>query len=464
MSDFKAIMERIAEEFPLPAQQQHHSDDTHQGSGAWENDTMEDWLRTMGDQHSEFQYEKTNRRDGWRIYCPGNTAEGWPDGASHSEFYSEPNDSTIVFVDNGIPCLSCKHNGCNDGAKEGRKSFRHLLDALDPHRELFDYPHVGDADLDELLQAFGAEGVDAGKSAASAAPLGKNSQTHIRVEEFTQSAAPSGTNPDFVAKIQTESPDNYPVEGARHQNDTGVARRLVHYSGNDILFVEDKNAWYAWDGRRWVEDKQRVRMTQKAKSVVEAMLIEAENMPSDTEEERDAVLRFVRWVLKMQDTNKLDAVVKNATSEARRINMMDFNPDRLLFNTMNGTVDLRTGMVRDYDRRDLITRVSPIPFKPGAERAPFEKFLREIFPSSTEEKIGFLKRWMGYCLTGLCDEEAFLTGYGTGRNGKGKLNDIFMHIFGDDQKGGYGHTANFDIFVTKKGDEGRPHDIADMHG
>ena len=71
---------------------------------------------------------------------------------------------------------------------------------------------------------------------------------------------------------------------------------------------------------------------------------------------------------------------------------------------------------------------------------------------------------MGYCLTGLCDEEAFLTGYGTGRNGKGKLNDTFMHIFGDDQKGGYGHTANFDIFVTKKGDEGKPHDIADMHG
>src|ERR1035438_8107172 len=138
MSEFKAMMERIAEEFPLTAEQKHHSDDTHEGSGAWDNDTMEDWLRTMGEQHSWFAHEKTNRRDGWRIYCPGNTPEGWPDGATHSEFYSQPNDSSIVYVENGIPCLSCKHNGCNEGAKEGRKSFGHLLDALDPQRELFD--------------------------------------------------------------------------------------------------------------------------------------------------------------------------------------------------------------------------------------------------------------------------------------------------------------------------------------
>jgi hypothetical protein len=66
MNDYKAIMERIAEEFPLPAQPQHHSDETHQGTGAWDNDTMEDWLRTIGEQHSWFAYEKTNRRDGWR--------------------------------------------------------------------------------------------------------------------------------------------------------------------------------------------------------------------------------------------------------------------------------------------------------------------------------------------------------------------------------------------------------------
>ena len=170
----------------------------------------------------------------------------------------------------------------------------------------------------------------------------------------------------------------------------------MHYCGNDILYVEDKNAWYVWDGRRWVEDKQRVRMFQKAKSVVEAMLIEVKDLPSDTEEARKEVVRFVKWVLRMQDTNKLEAVVKNATSEAQRINMMDFNPDRLLFNTMNGTVDLRTGVVRDYDRRDLITRISPIPLKPGADRAPFEKFLRENLPHQHGGKD-----WLSQALDGL---------------------------------------------------------------
>ena len=156
MSRWKAIMERIAAEYPLPAAA--HSGGSHEGEGGWDNDIMEDWLRAMQEEHRWFVWEKTNRRDGFRIYCPGNTEEGWPDGASHSEFYSSPNDSTIVYVEDGLPCLSCKHNGCGDGAQEGRKSFHHLLDTLDPQRALFAYPDPFPlGELLKLLDWFGAE-------------------------------------------------------------------------------------------------------------------------------------------------------------------------------------------------------------------------------------------------------------------------------------------------------------------
>jgi P4 family phage/plasmid primase-like protien len=321
---------------------------------------------------------------------------------------------------------------------------------------IWDYSEIDE----EIAQEFGLTE----KSAACVGTSPKVFHVCTHEEKFTLSADMSGTARGFKAKVQPLSPNMYPMEKNLPKNDTGVARRLVRLCGFDILFVEDKNAWYVWDGRYWVEDKQRVRMFQKTKDAVETMLMEVGGMKKETDEDKENIQAFVKWVFRMQDTHKLEAVIKNAASEAPRINMMDFNPDGLLFNTMNGTIDLRTGQPRDYDRRDLITRISCIPFTPGADRASFEKFLREIFPTDTDEKIAFLKRWMGYCLTGLCDEEAFLIGYGKGRNGKGKLNDTFMFIFGDVQRGGYGHAANFDIFVAKRGDEGKPHDVAEMHG
>jgi hypothetical protein len=158
MSQFRAIMERIAQEFPLPTAS--HSGESHEGEGGWDGEILEEWLLAMQEEHAWFEFDKTSRRDGWRIYCPGNTDEGWPDGATHSEFYSQPNDSSIVYIENGLPCLSCKHNGCGDGAKQGRKRFRHLLDALDPARRSFNYPNSSTLkETLELLTYFAAEEV-----------------------------------------------------------------------------------------------------------------------------------------------------------------------------------------------------------------------------------------------------------------------------------------------------------------
>ncbi len=51
--------------------------------------------------------------------------------------------------------------------------------------------------------------------------------------------------------------------------------------------------------------------------------------------------------------------------------------------------------------------------------------------------------------------------WGSGRNGIGKLKETFNYVLGVGQ---YAQPAQFDMFVAKKGDEGKPNDIAALFG
>jgi hypothetical protein len=135
-------MEKILEEFPIPEEEQNY---IGAGAGAWDGDFMEAWLYMIRGLHPWFEYEWNNRRNGWEIICPGNTEHGWTDGARHSSLCHHTNESTLVRITNGIPCLLCRHAHCCDGAPQGRKHFRDLLNYFDPSRSLSEYPAVDHA-------------------------------------------------------------------------------------------------------------------------------------------------------------------------------------------------------------------------------------------------------------------------------------------------------------------------------
>ena len=80
------------------------------------------------------------------------------------------NDSCIVYVENGWPRFSCRHNHCGEGAAHGKKTWKDLQNFYDPERRLhrvtdetdyaahwnIDYvddnaPDVGEADVEKLV-------------------------------------------------------------------------------------------------------------------------------------------------------------------------------------------------------------------------------------------------------------------------------------------------------------------------
>ena len=122
------------------------------------------------------------------------------------------------------------------------------------------------------------------------------------------------------------------------------------------------------------------------------------------------------------------------------------------------TIDLDTGIDRPPRREDYCTKstaVSPAP--PGTPCPMWIAFLDRV-TGGNDALIGFLQRYLGYCLTGHVHEHVLLFLYGTGSNGKSVFVNTVVGIFGD-----YAITAPMEMFLTRKF-EAHPTEIARLKG
>ena len=120
--------------------------------------------------------------------------------------------------------------------------------------------------------------------------------------------------------------------------------------------------------------------------------------------------------------------IQNIVSNLLNTKKVKWNPDPFVIGVPGGkVVDLRTGTMRPAERTDYVTKsVSVAPAQ--EESCPlWKKFLSEIQPPET---VAYLKRLVGYVLTGSVSEEMFAFLIGTGRNGKGTFIKILLEGFG----------------------------------
>jgi putative DNA primase/helicase len=132
--------------------------------------------------------------------------------------------------------------------------------------------------------------------------------------------------------------------------------------------------------------------------------------------------------------------------------------DSWLLNCPNGTVELKTGKLREHRREDYITKLCPAVFMPDAKAPTWLAFLENIFEENSD-LIGFVQRLCGYCLTGDVSEQVLPIFYGVGANGKSTFVNAILNMLGVD----YSIKAPQDFLVRKKQDA-HPTEIADLFG
>ncbi len=234
--------------------------------------------------------------------------------------------------------------------------------------------------------------------------------------------------------------------------DIGNAQRMVHLFGEELRYCMLWKRWLVWDGKRWrVDDTAAV--WRFAKKTVAGIYGEAKQASDENKR-----IELAKWAMQSERLNHIEAMIKLAATDENIIISPDsLDSDHFLLNVSNGTVDLRTGTLREHCRDDLVTKLAPVDYDASAKMDRTMEWLRKIMQNSTE-LIEFIKRMVGYSLTGDISEQMLPICYGTGANGKSTLLGLIQDLLGD-----YATSTPTNTLMVKRGDT-IPNDLAALNG
>lgn len=242
----------------------------------------------------------------------------------------------------------------------------------------------------------------------------------------------------------------YPVSGTHGCSDLGNAGRFVELHGEDVRFAARLGRWLSWNGTAWQEVHEDEIM-RRAFEVPAALTLEAAYAADlDLQRALKAHARKSANRKNLRDMVALAATLLNVAEEK-----LDQNP--YLLAVANGTVDLRTGELRQSRREEFVTRSLSVEYDPAAPVRRWVQFIDEI-TQHDPELADFLQRLLGYCLTGDMSEQCLFIFHGHGANGKSTLLEVVHELLGP-----YAAKTPMTSFMAPKG-ERIPNDLARLRG
>jgi phage/plasmid primase, P4 family, C-terminal domain len=228
------------------------------------------------------------------------------------------------------------------------------------------------------------------------------------------------------------------------------AHALVTFTGGRIKYAAGLG-FYVWNGRIWERSETRVR--QAVHYMGAALAVAASEVGDD-----DARKRLARAAKGFTLTRNIDSLMRELRAvPSVHVDVADFDARPHLLSFRNGTVNLRTGELRDHDKADMITYALDLDYVADAEAPRWTAFLEEIFPQHPE-LCDYFRRLCGYGITGQTDEQCFAVLWGKGANGKSVATDTLTNVFR-----GVTRTTGFATF-EEKANGGIPNDLAALRG
>lgn len=242
-------------------------------------------------------------------------------------------------------------------------------------------------------------------------------------------------------------------------DDTGNAERFYDYFGEYFKYNKQNQYFMFWNGKTWTNDiKGNVR--KFANKLIEVLRRDALNTDKNIEElkkkgeEGASEVKELQGVLKAQLEN-----IKRISNKAGKDAMLselhelhdlpvindEFDTQDYLLNTDSGVVDLKTGDIKPFDRKYMLSKNTNC--KVSFEKPiVWLKFLNDIFergnPDETQEIIDTIQMALGESLTGRTNKEHLFILHGQGSNGKSTFIKTVNEAFGD-----YGTSMNSEMLI-----------------
>ncbi len=154
------------------------------------------------------------------------------------------------------------------------------------------------------------------------------------------------------------------------------------------------------------------------------------------------------------------AGVRNIITLARPMLLADataFDSDPLLLGVRNGVIDLRAKTLIE-NPSSIVTMRMAADYRSDADCPRFTRFLEELMNDDVE-LLWYLRRVLGYIVTGLTGEQVILIAIGSGANGKSTFFSVLHDVLGDYA----GYTPMSTLMQTKYGNEST-YDLAAHEG
>jgi P4 family phage/plasmid primase-like protien len=250
---------------------------------------------------------------------------------------------------------------------------------------------------------------------------------------------PSRTSYKAIFKRAQELGWVNPATGAeviagRTNNQDLLAELFAKRYEGALLYVHDFGAWLEFDGRRWLKDpvhkafeyaRQLCRVEGDGKQATRASFFSG-----------------------VEQIAKCDPRLSCASS--------DFDRDNYLLNTPAGVYDLRTDEVSPHHPEQRLTKITAAA-PTAAHGGVFLKAINEIC-AGDEGLVRFLQVSLGAILSGAREAHWLIYWFGTGRNGKNLLADLFFFVMGD-----YAHKLPASALMAKKY-EAHPSELTGLRG
>jgi putative DNA primase/helicase len=209
-----------------------------------------------------------------------------------------------------------------------------------------------------------------------------------------------------------------------HRTDAGNAELFAALCRDCLRFDHTRRRWLLYAEHWWRADVDGELM-RIAKQTARFRLKNSDAINDDEKRRQE-----VQWALHSESLPRLQAMLTLARNEKPLADAGEnWDADPWLLGVANGVVNLRTGKLRPGTPNDRITLHTNVIFDPDARCPRWDRFVSEIFDGDLE-LMSYVRRAVGYSLTGETSEQCFFCCHGEGSNGKTTFLNAVRHVVG----------------------------------
>lgn len=214
-----------------------------------------------------------------------------------------------------------------------------------------------------------------------------------------------------------------------NRNERGDAELFALLYADKAVYDHAQKAWYLWRGSFWEEDKKREVFDMMNRVAAEYLDRAGEERGRGNVEKSN---QFIERAKLLQARRRIENVLYLAASlHPLALSGDEWDTPSMLLPVANGVIDLTTGDFRASQPRDYIRAYCPVEWRGLDAPAPlWEKTLQEIFDNDAD-LVAFIRRLLGYAITGETKEQVLPIFWGEGANGKTTIMDTLAAVLGD---------------------------------